>query len=253
MTNEEVIGKLETVTLPRIVLEAHRRELREALVNEYRIQIRSERSIFGLERARRLVWKAVIISSVAYTLAVLFIAVSVLLPRLQSQPMTARVVEEVLSSKEVIAARGNDELLTVTASQIGSHEAEVVIDSRGGVTIVRVDTREDPVKIEEITAVVLLGSIYEPEDLIIGEERNKIITFARTDPEFKKFLDDGATVSKVVKIQAIAVSRYPQNGRITQDRESWAIVDLDFRGSKLSFLVSAERNKVIDRSNRDVQ
>ena len=67
MTNEEVMRRLENLTLPDFMPDDHRRDLRASLLTEYsRVQARSNRlDLIAWLKPRSPVGKAVLIASAA--------------------------------------------------------------------------------------------------------------------------------------------------------------------------------------------
>jgi hypothetical protein len=251
MTYEDVIKKLENVTLPDILLESHRRELRVALIREYSLikAQHARRSLFGWLQSRSSLWRTVLVTSTIWVLIALVVVMSVLLPRYQTDSVTAIAVNTVLASPEIKMALASDGVETVTVSDIGNNLLEVLVESRGGtIIIVQVDTQNKKVTILEISYIILLGSPYEAEEYITGAEQDKVINLARTDHTFKDLMDKGASMSKTIAIWSIVSTRRIDTDITTQTRERWSMVAVDYQDKQWFFLVNIERARVINRS-----
>ena len=96
----------------------------------------NHQDLFAWLKSRSPIGKVVLLVSAASALAALVLIISVLIPMYRPQSLPANVVEAVLSSKDVKAALGNDELATVTANDLGNHLLEVIVDSGGGAIII---------------------------------------------------------------------------------------------------------------------
>lgn len=251
MTNEEIIRRLESVTLPNIALEGHRRELRAALLREYsQVQTRPwRRGLFGWLQLRPPLWRTVLITSAAWVLVALIVILSVLIPMYRPQSMAALAVNTVLTSQEVKAVLANDEMATVTVTDIGNHRLEVVVESRGGsIIIAQVDTRNNTLIIKEITYIILLGSPYEAEEHITGEEQEKVINLASTDRTFRELLDKGAIIGKTTAVYCIVATRHLDIGETSESKERWAMVQLELQGKRWVFLVDTQSGRVINKT-----
>jgi hypothetical protein len=79
MTNEDIIKRLESVTLPDVTLESHRRELEASLLKEYAsVQALYDRKGFvGWLRAGQSLWKSVHVSRKVWVVAVPAVAILV--------------------------------------------------------------------------------------------------------------------------------------------------------------------------------
>jgi hypothetical protein len=251
MTYEDMIRKLENATLPNISLESHRRELRVALLREYsQIQTHRERiSLFGWLQSRPSFWRTVLITSAIWVLIVIVVTLSVLVLRSQPPSVAAMAVNTVMASPAVKTVLASDEVKTVTVSDIGNSRLEVVVESRGGtIIIVQVDTQNKKITILEILYIILLGSPYDAEEYITGEEQAKVISLASTDHTFKELMDKGASVSKTTAIWSIVSARRVDTGKNTQTKEKWAMVTVEYQDKRWFFLVNIERARVINRS-----
>lgn len=251
MTNEEIIKRLESVTLPNIALEGHRRELRAALLREYsQVQARRERtSLFGWLQSRPPLWRTVLITSTVWALVALIVILSVLIPMYRPHSIAALAVNTVLASQEVRAVLVNDEMATVTVTDIGNHRLEVVVESRGGsIIIAQVDTRNNTLIITEITYIILLGSPYETEEHITGEEQEKVINLASTDRTFRELLDKGAIIGKTTAVYCIVATRHLATGETAETKERWAMVQLELQGKRWVFLVDTQSGRIINKT-----
>jgi hypothetical protein len=158
-------------------------------------------------------------------------------------------VNTVLASPEIRTALASDEVGTVTVSDIDNSRLEVIVESRGGtIIIVQVDTLNKKITILAISYIILLGSPYEAEEYITGEEQTKVISLASTDHTFKELMDKGASVSKTTTIWSIVSTRYVDTGNITRTKERWAMVAVEYQGKQWFFLVNTERAKIINKS-----
>jgi hypothetical protein len=255
MTNEQVIRRLENVALPDIGLEGHRRELRAALLREYaRTSAQHGRvGMFAWLKYRPPAWKAVLIAATASLLAALVLTLSVFVPRFQPGPTPANIVETVLASKEVRAALGNEEMAAATVNDLGGQLVEVIVEGRGGAIIIaRMDTRNETVRIMEISYVLLFGSIFEPQQPLTGEDRGKAIDVARTNSTFRSLLDEGFAIYRVDAVEAVISTRRLADGPMIKTSAKWAMIDLESQDSRWAFLIDPENGRVMDRGKRAI-
>lgn len=253
MTNEDLIKRLENMTLPDISLESHRRELRASLLNEYAlIQAQYGRiGLFGWLQSWPSVWRTVLITSTVWVLIALAVTLSVLVPKYQPSSVAAMAINTVMANPEVRAALANDDAETVTVTDIGNNRLEVVVESRGGTIIIaQINARNNTITISEISYIILLGSPYETEEYITGEEQEKVINLASTDRAFRELLDKGAVIGKTIAVECIISTRYLDTGEITETKETWAMVYLEFQGTRWVFLVDPQNGRVINRSSK---
>lgn len=253
MTNEDLIRRLENVTLPDLSLESYRRELRAALLNEHSlIQAQhGQLALFRWLQSRPSLWRAILITSTVWVFIALVVTLSILVPKYQPNSVAAMAVNTVMANPEVRAALANDEMATVTVTDIGDNRLEVVVESHGGTIIIaQINARNNTITISEISYIILLGSPYETEEYITGEQQEKVINLASTDRTFRELLDKGAVISKTIAVECIISTRYFDAGETTETKETWAMVHLEFQGTRWVFLVDTKNGRVINRSSK---
>ncbi|OGO37894.1 MAG: hypothetical protein A2147_06435 [Chloroflexi bacterium RBG_16_57_8] len=257
MNTEELTARLENVALPGVVLEDHRRELRASLLEEYaRIQVkRGTGGWLAWLQSRPLLWRTALITSAVWALIVVSLVVSNLFPTYQPYSGTAQTVNAVMSHPLVRAALAGDEAAEVTVASLGDGIAEVVIEGGAGtMIIVRVNTRNNPVTIMDITYVILFGSgsMYGPAESLTGDDRDKVLAIAGTDRTFRELMDKGATVSETSAMQTVLSTRHLDTGEATESREQWATVHVDLEGKRWFFLVDPQRSRVMNTGERRI-
>ena len=241
------------MTLPDITLESHRRELRASLLNKYAlIQAQYGRiGLFGWLQSRPSLWKTILITSTVWALIAVIITLSVLVPKYQSSSVTAMAVNTVMANSEVRAALAGDEAKTVTVTDIGDNQLEVVVESRGGTIIItRLNTKDNKITISEISYVILLGSIYKAEEQFMGKELEKIINVANSDPTFRELMNKNAEIVKAVAVECIISTRNLDTEETMETKETWAMVHLEYQDAPWYFLVDPNNSRVINRSSK---
>ena len=193
-----------------------------------------------------------ITSALWVAIAVILVGLD-LLPGQRPYSDTARTVSAVMAHPLVRAALAGNEASEVTVTSLGNDMYEVVIEGGGGTMIIaRADAKDDAVTILDITYVILFGSgsMYTPPEAIVGEELRQVLTVARTNSAFRELMDRGATIAGAEATQALVSKRDLPAGSITETRERWAMVQLDFEGKRWSFLVDPAGSRVIHLGTR---
>ncbi len=248
-TREEIIKKLESVKLPDIVLEDHRRELRASLIAEYATQNTTVKpSFLSFIQSGLKSWKAIAVTSLVWIGITLLVITLLIIPA--SRPnSTVLAIDAVMDSPQVKNILVGDAMESVTITPIDSENMEVVVESRGGIIIIAsVSVIKRAVAINEITSVTMFGSIFEPEELLSGNEAEKIIGIASTNNEFRQLQSKSAQVDKITVVQTIVTSRNLTTGEITEVPQKWAMVTVSLQGKYWYFLVDPFGSRVINRS-----
>ncbi len=249
ITRKEAIKRLESVSLPDIVLEDHRRELRASLLAEYgRRRLPARTMLLSQIWSSTRNWKTIAVTSAVWVVIAVVITLLVIIPA--SLPSsTAMAIDAVMADSQVRAFMVGDEMESITVMPTEGGVLEVMVEGRGGAIIIAsVNVRNGTVTITEITYIAMLGSIFEPEERITGDAADKVIAVASTDREFRQLLDKGAVVDKVVAIQTIVSRRHTDTGETTEERERWAMVTMALDGKQWYFLVDPLGSRVINRS-----
>lgn len=248
-TREEIIKKFDSVKLPDIVLEDHRRELRASLIAEYATQNTTVKSsFFSFIQSGLRSWKAIAATSLVWIGITLLVISLLIIPA--SQPnSTVLAIDAVMDSPQVKNILVGDAMESVTITPIDNENMEVVVESRGGIIIIAsVSIRKRAVTINEITSVTMFGSIFEPEELLSGTEAEKITGIASTNYEFRQLQSKGAQIDKIAVVQTIVTSRNLTTGEIKEAPRKWAMVTLSLQGKYWYFLVDPFGSRVINRS-----
>jgi hypothetical protein len=248
MTNEEIIEKLKLAKLPSIIDESHRSKLKSVLLEEYsRVETRNvQRGLFGQVLSKLTTWKVAAITSITCTIITLIVILLALLPVNPPPSVAAKAIDAVLSNEEVRAILTNDEMSTITVRNIGNNLLEVMVESRGGsIIIALVDMNDDTLIIKEITNIIFLGSLYDLQEEISGEEREKALNIASTDHSFQELIDRGATIDKITAIYCIVSTRHLDSGETVETKERWAFLKLEFENKYYGFEVDMERGRVL--------
>ncbi len=257
MNTQELVTRLENIVLPDLVPEDGRLALRASLLSDYdRLQARQgHHDVFAWLRARPLLWRTALITSAVWlAIAVVLMGLD-LLPGQQPYSDTARMVSAVMAHPLVRAALAGNEASEVSVTSLGNGIFEVVIEGGGGTIIIaRTDSKDDTVTILDITYVILFGSgsMYTPPEAIVGEELRQVLAVARTNSSFRELMDRGATVGGAEATQALVSKRDLVAGSITETRERWVMVQLDFEGKRWSFLVDPAGSRVMHLGTREV-
>lgn len=248
MKREDFITRLETLNVPDVYLDDHRRELRASLLVEYaRVNPTNQPTV--RHRSRSLRWRTVLITSAAWLLIVIILVTTNVLPISWSYLETQNAINAVLAYPIIKDTLATDGITSVSVTPLRDDEVEVVIASGGETTIVaHLETRRDQVKIIDITYIILFGSIFEPEETITGQEADKILTIASNQKAFRKLLDKGVKVERIVSIEALVSKRWLSTGEESETRSKWAIVELAQDNQRWTFLVDPSSSTVINRS-----
>jgi hypothetical protein len=248
MTGIDVITKLENVILPEIDTGSHRQELRAALLDRYALM--QTRAI----RKTPFIWlknplRTMLVTSAAWVLIILIVAIAVLIPLRQSEATAAMVINTVMNNTEIRNALAGDEAATVTVNDIGKHQFEAVVAGMGSsIIIVRVETKENAVNITDITDITLLGSLYEANEQLSAAEKEKALDLAEADRTFIGLQKSGAIITETSAINCLVSSRSPETGVTVQTREKWAVIQLQFQNESRPFFIDLQGGRVITRN-----
>lgn len=209
MKEEELIKKLESVKLPSIELQSHRRRLRMALLNADYLQRRPGVTILDLAKSkvkggidtmirglvsRQPVWK----TAVAGVLAIALIAGLVIaLPLLTKQSPVALAAEIAKNSPEVQAALGSEEIKAVRVLEIVDQKGTVLVQAEMVLVAAKVDLETK----EVIEVYDVLYDVPVPE--LTAADEQKAINIAKADPELQELFKQGATISKIQPTRAL--------------------------------------------------
>lgn len=208
MKEEELIKKLESVKLPSIETQSHRRRLKMALLNADYLQRRPRVTTLGLAKSRvkggiemirglvsrQPVWK----TAVAGMLAVALIAGLVIaLPLLTKQSPVALAAEIAKNSPEIQAALGSEEIKAVRVLEIGDQKGTVLVRTEMVLVAAKVDLETK----EVIEVYDVLYDVPVPE--LTAADEQKAINIAKADPELQELFKQGATISKIQPTRAL--------------------------------------------------
>ena len=225
MREEELIKKLESVELPRIELQSHRRRLRMALLSTG--YLRRQRGVATLDLAkskvkggidimirglvsRQPIWK----TALASVLAIALIAgLAIALPSLTGQSSEALAADIAQNSPQVKAALGDGEVTVVKVIKIVDDKGTVLCQGELGVITAEVD-----LETKEVTVVSM------PELTEAGEE--EAVDIAKADPRVQELLDKGASIGKVSPMYSFGVRVNPETGEIEEFSEELARVEI---------------------------
>lgn len=248
MFNNEIIERLENVAVPEVTLDRYRQHLRDTLIKQY---AGTEDTRFQTSLFRSPVWKTAFITSAAWVMIVIAVIFGFVMPAFQSNSVEARVIEKVMAMPEIRSLLAGDESRNISLTDVGDNQLEILVESHGGrIIIARVNIFDEDIQISKISYVVLMGSIYEPEVDIIGDELERLIQTGKTDPAFRNLIDNGAEVVKAVAVVCLIITRDLDNGKVEDTRENWAMVTLKLQDENCYFLVDPANSRVIDRGCR---
>lgn len=250
MSSNDIIKRLENVAVPDITLGRYRQNLRDTLIRQYP---RTEDTRFPVNLFRNPTWWSVFITSAAWVIIVAAVVFGFVIPGFQPDSVEARVIEKVMAMPEIRTLLTGDESKNISLTDVGDDQLEVIVESHGGrIIITRVNTFDNNIHISQISYVVLMGSIYEPEVDIIGDELECLIRTGKTNPVFRNLIDNGAEVVKAVVVECLIITRDLENGKVEDTRENWAMVTLNRRDENCYFLIDPVNSRVIDRACRTV-
>jgi len=248
MSGNDILERLENVAVPDVILERYRQNLRTALINEYH---QSESKRFTIKLPESPVWRTVFITSAAWVLIVAAVVFGFVVPDFQSNSVEAMAIETVMASPEIQSILTGDEVRNISVTDTGDNRLEILVESHGGrIIIVTVDMIDNKVRISEISYIVMMGSIYEPEVLITGDELEVTVKAGKTHPSFRNLIDKGAIVEKAVSIECLIITRNLERNETTEMREIWAMVTLGYGDESCNFLIDRDSNRVVDRGCR---
>ena len=219
MKEEELIKKLESVELPEIELQSHRRWLRMALLDTG--YLKRQRGVTILELAkskvkgvkdtmirglvsRQPVWKTATVGMLAVALV---IGLSLTIPSLSTESAYAQAANIAQNSPEVRAALGDGEVQMVRVIKVVDGKGTVVLQGKLDLITAEVDLKSKEVK--EVTVLPM------PELTKADEE--KAISIAKDDPRVKELLDKGATITRVSLKHSFGIRTNPATGEIIEE------------------------------------
>ena len=240
MKEEELIKKLESIKLPQIEIQSHRRRLRMALLNSEYFKEQPKAGVFSqvsstVKRGAdvlkgliswRPVWKPALVSALAIALIV---SSALFVPSLVSPSAETLAADIAKNSPEVQKLLGDD-WVTVRKVQLVDGVGHVVCEaSIGTFALAHVDLEEKE--------VVRAEKIKMPE--LTEEEKERAVEIAKADPRVQELLDKGAKIDTVFPIFGV-IALTEENGEtkvetsvsaavaVTLDDEKWIVhVNLD--------------------------
>jgi hypothetical protein len=246
MKKEELIKKLESVELPQIELQSHRRRLRTALLNADYPERQREVSIRDLVKSRvrggmkrmlkglvspRPVWKTALVTAVAIVLA---LGLMLGLPSLIGQSPELLAAEIAQNSPDVIAALGGDEVETVKVLSIEDNMATVVVAGKmGGIVNALVD----------LYTKAVTQAVSGPQ--LTDKEKDKAINIAAADPAVQELLDRGAVIDLVLPMYVTFSGINQETGEVEEITETWAQMWINLGNKQWGVQVDIIRDKVV--------
>jgi len=224
MKEEELIKKLESVELPEIELQSHRRRLRTALLNASYSQRQREVAILELAKSkvkggidimirglvsRQPVWKTAVVSILALALV---LGLSLTVPSLSTDSAYAQAAEIAQNSPQVRAALGDGDVQVVKVIKVVDDKGTVICQGEIGVVTAEVD-----LKTKEVT-VVSMPELTEADEA-------EAINIAKADPRVKDLLDQGATISMVSPMYSFGTRVNPETAEIEEFSEELVRVE----------------------------
>ncbi|MCL0091863.1 hypothetical protein M1N59_01180 [Dehalococcoidales bacterium] len=209
MKEEELIKKLESVKLPSIEIQSHRRQLKMALLNADYLQRRPGVTTLGLAKSKvkggiemirglvspQPVWKTV----VAGVLAVALIAgLAIVLSSLTGQSPEALAAE---------IAKQNPRVQVFLLE--GATLKEVVAEGELQYKVILEDTEYTEKGQEEVRIMVAYVELGDGKITLIErghlpslteEQKERAIEIAKGDPSVQEFINIGATIHKVTPL-----------------------------------------------------
>jgi len=255
MKEEELIKKLESVKLPQIELESHRRRLRTALLNFEYFKEQQKVGAFtqakskmkgGIDMLRRLiswrpVWKPALVSALAIALIV---GSALFVPSLVGPSPEVLAAEIAQNSPEVKLLLG-DNKITIMGLGVENGEAMVIcVAATRPPVAAKVD-----LKAKKVTDVV---EVSVPKLSKAGRE--EAINIAKADPKVKELLDKGATISEVypailssitrLKFTSVSSGGTSEGYGLDATRSKMACVAIELGDESWGILINFDSRKV---------
>ena len=242
MKEEELIKKLESVELPEIELQSHRRRLRMALLNAGYLQRQREVTIWSLAKLkgvkdimtrslvlRQPVWRTALAGVLAIALIV---GLAIALPSLTGQSSEALAADIAENSPQVWAALGGGEV-TVKVIKLVDDKGTVLCIGELGIVTAEVD-----LKTKGVTEVVLM-----PE--LTGADEQRAIDIAKADPRVKELLDKGAMIGRVSPMYSFETRMNVETGEMEEFSKTLARVAIELGGKNWAAEVDLTEGKVV--------
>jgi hypothetical protein len=247
MKKEELIKRLESVELPKIELQSHRRRLRLALLNADYPERQREVSILDLTKSKirggmekmleglvapRPVWKTALITAIAIALA---FGLAIGLPSLIGQSPELLAAEIAQNSPDVIAALGGDEVETVKVLSIDDNMATIIVEGKmGGIVNALVD----------LYTKVVTQAVSGPQ--LTDEEKEKAIDIVTADPKVQELLDRGAVIDLVLPMYVTFSGINQETGEVEEITETWAQMWINLGNRQWGVQVDLIRDRVVN-------
>lgn len=211
MKEEELIKKLESVDVPEIELQSHRRRLRMALLNAGYLRRQRRVTILDLAKSKvkggvdimirglvskQSVWKTAVVSMLALALLI-GLSLAVLSPGEQSAYAQAAKIAQ--NSPQVRAALGGGKVKAVKVIKVVDDKGTVICWGEVGAVTAEVD-----LKLKKVETVTMLR--------LTEADKEKAINIAKADPRVKEFLDKGAVIGKVSPTYSFSTRVNPETG-----------------------------------------
>lgn len=226
MREEELIKKLESVKLPEIELQSHRRRLKMALLNAGYLQRQREVAILELAKSkvkggidtmirglvsRQPVWKTAVVSVLALALV---IGLSLTIPSLSTKSAYAQAAEIAQNSPQVRAALGDGEVQVVRVEVVGD-KGTVICQGEMGVVTSEVD-----LKSKKVTVTHFARKWAEAD-------KQKASDIAKADPRVQELLNKGASITnKVADIYFSGTRINAETGKMEEFTEELVGVEI---------------------------
>jgi hypothetical protein len=226
MKEEKLIKKLESVKLPEIELQSHRRRLRTALLNAGYLQRQREVAILELAKSkvkggidtmirglvsRQPVWKTAVVSILALALV---IGLSLTIPSLSTKSVYAQAAEIAQNSPQVQAALGGGEVQEVKVKVVGDKGTVTLVGETGLVTA------EVDMKSKKVTVTHIAREWTEAE-------KQKAIDIAKADPRVQELLNKGASIAnEVASMYSFETRMNAETGKMEEITEELVGVEI---------------------------
>ncbi len=248
MSNNDILQQLETIELPDITLEGYRGNLRSLLVNEH---VRRYGKQAPARRFMNPVWRSVFVTSFAWVAILVAVIFGVIMPVFQPDSVEAKAIETVMASPEIQSILAGEKAKSVTVTDTGDDLLEVLIESHGGRFIIAgVRIIADKVQIAEISYIVLMGSLYEPDPPVPEADLERVIQAGKSDASFRQLIENGAEVKDAVSVGCLITTRNLDRDETSNTSGTWAMVTLRHGDESCFFLIDYENFRVFDRGCR---
>jgi len=237
MEEEELIKKLESIKLPQIEIESHRRRLRTALLNSEYFKEQQRVGVFTQAKSKMkglFSWRPVRKPALVSALALALIISSVLfVPSLFGPSPEVLAADIAQNSPQVRAALGSGEVQAVEVIKVVDDKGTVVCKGELGIIIAEVDLKN-----KVVTEVVTIPQLTTAD-------KQKAIDIAKADSRVKELLDKGASIGNVSSMYSFGARINAETGETEEFFETLVTVAMELGEKSWAAYVDLTEEKVV--------